>query len=126
RCRYGVGAAALALTLARPIGTLLRLHRASPEPTGGGAVAAAPAPALRAPAASREPILLSPQAARRYGPAAPAMSAIAAITALRLASNVRARLEPLLPWIVVLWLTGVVTLSLRLASGWLAARRLRA
>src|SRR5881392_4109170 len=38
----------------------------------------------------------------------------------------RARPELLLPWIVVLWLTGVVALSLRLASGWLAARRLRA
>src|SRR5206468_6217194 len=65
-------------------------------------------------------IPLSPQSARRYGSAAPA------IVVLRLASRVRARLEPLLPWIVVLWLTGVVTLSLRLTSGWLAARRLRA
>src|SRR5207253_4500176 len=64
RIRYAVAAATLALTLALPIGTLLRLHRASPETTGGGAVAAVPAPALRAPAASREPIPLSPQAAR--------------------------------------------------------------
>src|SRR5438046_2993133 len=84
RILYALAAATLALTLALPIGTLLRLHRASPETTGGGAVAAVPAPALRAPAASREPIPLTPQAARRYGPAAPAISAIAAITAVRL------------------------------------------
>src|SRR2546430_7429786 len=29
-----------------------------------------------------------------------------------------------LPWIVLVWLGGVLVLSLRLASGWLAARRL--
>jgi beta-lactamase regulating signal transducer with metallopeptidase domain/HEAT repeat protein len=122
RIRYALAAATLALTLALPMGTLLRLHRASPETTGDGAVVAgfAPTPASQTPAAAPELNPFSPQAARRYGPAAPA------IMVLRLAPRIRARLEPLLPWIVVLWLTGVVTLSLRLASGWLAARRLRA
>ena len=124
RARYALAAATLALTLALPVGTLVRLHPASSETSVDSAVpaAVAPTPAAipRAPEASPGLIPLSPQSARRYGSAAPA------IVVLRLASRVRARLEPLLPWIVVLWLTGVVTLSLRLTSGWLAARRLRA
>ena len=125
RIRYALAAATLALTLALPMATLLRLQRASPETTGDGAVVAgfAPTPTSPTPAAAPELNPLSPQAARRYGPAAPAISAI---MVLRLAPRIRAGLEPLLPWIVLLWLTGVVTLSLRLASGWLAARRLRA
>src|SRR5207253_1411723 len=120
RARYALAVATLALTLALPIGTLVRLHDASPETTAGSPITAAPAPASRAPAASPEPMPLSPQATHRYGSAAPA------IAVLRLVPPIRARLELLLPWIVVLWLTGVVALSLRLASGWLAARRLRA
>ena len=120
RARYALAVAALALTLALPIGTLVRLQGASPETTAASPITAAPAPASPAPAAAPEPIPLSPQAARRYGSAAPA------IAVLRLVPRIRARLEPLLPWIVVLWLSGVVALSLRLASGWLAARRLRA
>src|SRR5438876_9467122 len=122
RIRYALAAATLALTLALPMATLLRLQRASPETTGDGAVVAgfAPTPTSPTPAAAPELNPLSPQTGRRYGPAAPA------IMLLRLAPRIRAGLEPLLPWIVLLWLTGVVTLSLRLASGWLAARRLRA
>src|SRR5213076_2472854 len=41
-----------------------------------------------------------------------------------LATQIRADLEPALPWIVVAWLAGVVILSIRLASGWLVTRRL--
>src|SRR2546430_15099776 len=44
RIRYALAAATLALTLALPMGTLLRLHRASPETTGDGAVGAGGAP----------------------------------------------------------------------------------
>src|SRR5881394_4277483 len=43
-----------------------------------------------------------------------------AVVALRLAARVRTAL----PEIVVLWVVGVVAFSLRLASGWMAARRL--
>src|SRR5207248_3379019 len=44
--------------------------------------------------------------------------------ALRLAARVRTALEPALPKIVALWVVGVIAFSLRLASGWMAARRL--
>src|SRR5204863_4012100 len=96
RARYALAVATLALTLALPIGTLVRLHDASPETTAGSPNTAAPA--SRAPAASPEPMPLSPQATHRYGSAAPA------IAVLRLVPPIRARLELLLPWIVVLWL----------------------
>src|SRR5438309_11015310 len=40
------------------------------------------------------------------------------------ADRIRAALEPALPWAVLVWFGGVVALSLRLASGWLATRQL--
>src|SRR5438046_7859707 len=71
RIRYALAAATLALTLALPMGTLLRLHRASPQTTGDGAVvagfapASTPTPAAQTPAAAPELNPFSPQAARR-------------------------------------------------------------
>jgi beta-lactamase regulating signal transducer with metallopeptidase domain len=41
-----------------------------------------------------------------------------------LAVRVGSSIEPALPWIVTLWLGGVLVVSLNLASGWLATRRL--
>jgi beta-lactamase regulating signal transducer with metallopeptidase domain len=46
------------------------------------------------------------------------------LTFATIASRMRAGVEPTLPWIVALWLTGVLVLSLHLASGWRATRRL--
>src|SRR5438034_3198943 len=62
RIRYALAAATLALTLALPMGTLLRLHRASPQTTGDGPVVArfapastpTPTPAPQTPAAAPE------------------------------------------------------------------------
>jgi beta-lactamase regulating signal transducer with metallopeptidase domain len=39
--------------------------------------------------------------------------------------RLRDALEPALPWLVVVWVFGVLVLSIRLAHGWLTARRLR-
>src|SRR5439155_437541 len=41
-----------------------------------------------------------------------------------LAARVSEAIEPALPWLVILWFGGVLVMSLRLASGWLAVRRL--
>jgi beta-lactamase regulating signal transducer with metallopeptidase domain len=38
----------------------------------------------------------------------------------------RARLQPYLPWILAVWVAGVLSLSLRAAGGWLWLRRLKA
>src|SRR5256886_4183309 len=81
--------------VAVPLGTALSLHEASPW-HGAAAAVLTPARTLAGPA----------------------------VVALRLAARVRTALEPALPEIVALWILGVVAFSLRLASGWMAARRL--
>src|SRR5207302_1370950 len=53
----------------------------------------------------------------RAGPVAP--TALAPV-----AARIRAAMEPALPWVVLVWFSGVVALSLRLASGWLVTRQL--
>jgi beta-lactamase regulating signal transducer with metallopeptidase domain/HEAT repeat protein len=105
RTRYALAVTTLILMLAVPMGTAVRL-RAAGSPAGSVVAAAAPAIVSLAPAGTRP---------------APAPSGQ---TGRSLASRVRADVEPALPWIVVAWLSGVVTLSIRLASGWLVTRRL--
>ena len=95
RVRYALATATLVLMVAVPLGTALSLHEASPW-HGAPAAVLTPAQTLAGPA----------------------------VVALRLAARVRTALEPALPEIVVLWIVGVVVFSLRLASGWMAARRL--
>jgi beta-lactamase regulating signal transducer with metallopeptidase domain len=70
-------------------------------------------------------------ALRLYGSAPPALVPDGAVSAVEraisappLVARVRTALEPALPWLVVLWVGGVLVLSLRLASGWQTARRL--
>jgi beta-lactamase regulating signal transducer with metallopeptidase domain len=70
-------------------------------------------------------------ALRLYAAAPPAVVRDGAVSAVEraisappLVARARTALEPELPWLVVLWLGGVLVSSLRLASGWRAARRL--
>src|SRR5438067_11662061 len=126
RIRYALATATLVLTLALPLTTAVRVGEASPATPGNGlatsAVASRPAsdatPAAQA--ASPEGAMVAQETARGYAPTTPA------IAALRLASRSRTALEPVLPWIVALWLAGVLVLSARLAWGWIATRRLGA
>jgi len=53
-----------------------------------------------------------------------AMPALAAPALTSLVDRIRAGLEPTLPWIVALWLGGVLVMSARLASAWATTRRL--
>src|SRR5213080_1800988 len=126
RIRYALATATLVLTLALPLTTAVRVGEASPATPGNGlatsAVASRPAsdatPAAQA--ASPEGAMVAQETPRGYAPTTPA------IAALRLASRSRTALEPVLPWIVALWLAGVLVLSARLAWGWIATRRLGA
>src|SRR5438093_908437 len=126
RIRYALATATLVLTLALPLTTAVRVGEASPATPGNGlatsAVASRPAsdatPAAQA--ASPEGAMVAQETPRGYAPTTPA------IAALRLASRSRKALEPVLPWIVALWLAGVLVLSARLAWGWIATRRLGA
>ena len=96
RIRYAFATATLILMVALPLGTALSLYGASPWRPDATAAMLAPA---------QTPADL-------------------AVIALKLAARVRTALELALPQIVVLWAAGVVGFSLRLASAWMAARRL--
>src|SRR5262245_56881704 len=61
------------------------------------------------------------EAARLVGPALPTEAHVESVTPLRSGG----RLEIWLPFAVLLWLAGVVTLSLRLIAGWIVIDRLR-
>src|SRR2546422_9092238 len=60
---------------------------------------------------------------RLYG-AAPLLVRVESPAAALAAVRLRTIIEPTLPWIALVWLGGVLVLSLRLAAGWLVARRL--
>src|SRR5207237_8261770 len=95
RVRSARAAPGVILMVAVPLGTALSRHKASPW-HGAPAAVLTPAQTLAGPA----------------------------VVALRLAARVRTALESALPEIVALWIVGVVAFALRLASGWMAARRL--
>ena len=104
RIRYALATVTLLLMLAFPLATAVRLTHEPPWTLEyETATAVAPSPAAT------------------NGASGPVAGAAAAPVAER----IRASLEPMLPWVVLLWFGGVVTLSLRLASGWLVTRRLR-
>src|SRR6266700_480591 len=100
RIRYAFATLTLAMMLALPLATAVRLSGTSPQisdvVTATSAVAA--------------------------GPTGPGPRAVAAIPT---PAAIRAAIEPVLPWVVLAWFGGVVALSLRLASGWLVTRQLR-
>jgi beta-lactamase regulating signal transducer with metallopeptidase domain len=106
-----------AMTLC-PAATFLLLDRAPAAPTPAAAAVSAPTPTAR-PITNQTPALAGPvarpAAARPALPAAPASRS-------RLA-DLSGRLRPALPWLSVLWLLGVVALSLRLLLRWWALRR---
>jgi beta-lactamase regulating signal transducer with metallopeptidase domain/HEAT repeat protein len=117
RTRYALSLLALCAMLALPIATGLRLLRS--EPTPASAAYTAPEPTE-----PNQPRQVSPAPLRQRvsvtapGPANP-RGAGASVARLRGA------LEPALGWLVVVWVAGVLALSLRLGRGWMAARRLR-
>jgi beta-lactamase regulating signal transducer with metallopeptidase domain/HEAT repeat protein len=114
RTRYALAVTALVLTLALPFGTALRLRGAAPRPAERESVTSivSPTPVTPVPGAA-----VAEQRYERHQVAPPP-------PAPPLAVRARAALEPALPWLVALWLAGVLGLSLRLVSGWLTARRL--
>jgi HEAT repeat protein/beta-lactamase regulating signal transducer with metallopeptidase domain len=119
RTRYGLGVLTLVAMLVVTVATGVRLFNRPPE--------LAPAAAMQAPAVRDRA-----QAASRLSPAPTPAGDRATLTTgsqpLPKAPDfdrLRVALEPALPWLVILWVGGVLVLSIRLAHGWLAARRLR-
>jgi len=111
RTRYTFAITTLAAMLVAPVATTLRLYQ--PTVVSSFEVNASP----------------SPSPAPR--PAGAAVTSLPSLTAASQSNSggrftlLRDRLEPVLPWLVVAWIVGVLILSVRLAYGWMAARRLR-
>src|SRR5213594_2368249 len=99
RTRYAVAIVTLALMLALPAATAVRLSGTSPQISDVVTATSTVAP----------------------GPTGPGPRAVAAIPT---PAAIRAAIEPVLPWDVLAWFGGVVALSLRLASGGLMTRQL--
>jgi HEAT repeat protein/beta-lactamase regulating signal transducer with metallopeptidase domain len=121
RTRYALSLLTLCAMLVLPVATGLRLIQPTSAPVSTSSiqpnpVATEPLPADKASPAPRHttervtaPAATVPQT-ERHG------AQLARLNDL---------LEPALPWLVVVWVIGVLTLSLRLAHGWMTARRLR-
>jgi len=99
RTRYAVAIVTLALMLALPAATAVRLSEMSPWTSDVVTATSAVAP----------------------GPTGPGPQAVATTPT---PAAIRAAIEPILPWVVLAWFGGVVALSLRLASGGLMTRQL--
>ena len=116
RTRYTFSIVTLAAMLVVLVASTLRLY----EPT------VVSSPATAAPSfevnASPSP---APRAAGADVKSLPSLTAASQSNGAGRFTLLRDRLEPLLPWLVVAWMLGVLILSVRLAYGWIAARRLR-
>ena len=117
RTRYALSLVTLAAMLVLPIVTAARLHRTQP-----------PAAALEVAETGVAPVVTgNDESGTENAPtvtAVPAPLTRVATISTRL-SGIRTLLDPALPWLVIVWVVGVVVFSIRLARGWTAARTLR-
>jgi HEAT repeat protein/beta-lactamase regulating signal transducer with metallopeptidase domain len=112
--RYAAACVALLLMAMLPLATMALINPTTPSEVASGLspdLAAQPAPQPLS--VGVEPLHTSVQAASE--------------TALSQSWQFirAAQLAPLLPWLILLWLLGVIGFSLRLIGGWLYTRRLR-
>jgi HEAT repeat protein/beta-lactamase regulating signal transducer with metallopeptidase domain len=108
RARYTISIITLAAMLVVPVATTLRLYQPAVSASSHTVPAAEPASELNP---SPAPRALS--------------STTQSLPPFVSSPLLRDRLEPILPWLVVVWVLGVLILSVRLGYGWMAARRLR-
>jgi HEAT repeat protein/beta-lactamase regulating signal transducer with metallopeptidase domain len=113
RTRYAVALLTLAAMLVLPIATTVQLYDPAVPSSSNTAVASQPSPSP------------SPRISSGRGTSLPAVESATPSHNTARVTLLRDRLEPMLPWFVVIWVVGVLILSVRLAYGWLGARRLR-
>ena len=112
--RYAVACAALFLMLGGPLATMALISPSTPDKTAGGRpLIIAPQPVSQPMPVGIEPTIDTTQ------------NDIATVLSRPWLSIRSARVAPLLPWMILLWLLGVSFFSLRLAWAWLYAQRLR-
>lgn len=119
RTRYTLAIVTLAAMLVMPVATTLRLYEPAGSSSSQTMVAGEPAGDVNA-SLSPAPYASGASIKSAQPPASASRSNSAARFTL-----LRDRLEPVLPWLVLVWVLGVLILSVRLAYGWMAARRLR-
>ena len=120
RLRYLAGCAALVAMLASTAATFAILHQRA---SGRAAPVTRPASAASAPV-SAPGLDIAPGVLAAAAPAAPAVQPIDPSSMSAWQRAARGWLDPAIPWLFGAWLVGVCFLSLRLAGGWIAARRL--
>ena len=118
RTRYALSTVTLVAMLVSPIVTVARLYQPA---------AVATIPSIQPPSVS-DAVPVGQPAPHRAAPA-PSVGVVITNAATQPGGpevvELSAWLEPALPWLVVAWIGGVLLLSVRLAHGWIAARRLR-
>jgi|GEM_PF-2959507 len=125
--RYGASCAALLILATVPVGAALRMR---PDAALRSALVSDARPAdlvtdqSPSPSASPSPSLKKHRKAETQSPVIQAQPAPETPGAGD-SSVLTLRLRPLFPWIVLLWVIGVVVLSVRLIATWLRVQRLR-
>ena len=112
--RYAATCVALLLMLAAPVATLTLISLSAPNRTASGAPSVFAAQQISEPL----PIEIKPTIA-------PTETGVATASPRPWSSLQSVSLVSSLPWMILLWLLGVVFFSLRLIGGWLYARRLK-
>ncbi|HKQ93281.1 MAG TPA: HEAT repeat domain-containing protein [Blastocatellia bacterium] len=112
--RYAAACVALLLMSSLPLFTIAIIGHSTPDKTASG-----PPPQFTArPASQPQPVEIEPAIV-------PTQTNIA-LASPRPWSFIRpAPITPMLPWMILLWLLGVVFFSLRMAGGWLYTQRLK-
>jgi len=116
--RYTLSLLTLAAMLVLPLATGIALY----DPPGS---AGSPVVSERSPARTLSPAS-SPSPSSSASPSTNGADvAYTPLVTVDRVATLRQLLTPVLPWLVIVWVLGVVALSVRLAHGWISARRLR-
>jgi HEAT repeat protein/beta-lactamase regulating signal transducer with metallopeptidase domain len=124
--RYGVSCAALLILAVVPVGAALRMqpHVRAQSAFNTDAGPDALVASDQGPSASPSPSGKKHRKAENQLPVLPEATA-SETASLGDSSILTLRLRPLFPWMVLLWVIGVVILSARLIATWLQVQRLR-
>jgi beta-lactamase regulating signal transducer with metallopeptidase domain len=112
--RYAVACAALLVMAVLPLATMVKINSSMPAKEAGES------PLMPAGKTALHPLTVETEAV-----IAPTQKSLAGASIQLWPSNWFERLEPLLPWAILLWLLGVAFFSLRLGRAWIYTQRLR-
>src|SRR5262245_42262072 len=112
--RYAAACVALLLMSSLPLFTISIIGHSTPDKTASGL----PSQFAARPASQPQPVEIEPTIG-------PTQTDIALAQPRPWLSILKVNLRPLLPWMILLWLLGVVFFSLRIAGGWLYTQRLK-